>query len=243
MVLNFKNYSLLDNFFQDYEIPPLIVEIDFAIEKLISFLQLTEGKSLTTQDLAFFSSKFQYDNALLRKGGNQTLFNAKIPLNYANDHENLSSICIKFFNEKIRPEAIIQFIASFLYQQNQNLIFEIELEDKMIIMKPTNLFYFSIHDFKLGKINREVSILVQENIDSNLRSKDYLTRKELSTFTKLLAKKGLVFDSYESNWKIVKIEKGATKEIFYCSYLDLFLVINYDLIKNFITKTLVQLNK
>ena len=239
MVLNFKKYSLLNQFFKDYEISPLNVEIDFAIEKLISFLYLTEGKNLTVQDIAFFSPKFDYNRAIVRKGGNQTLFNAKIPIEYA----SISSVCIKFFNEKIRPEAIIQFIASFLYTQSMDLVFDIEFENKKFIMKPANLFYFSILDFQLGTIKREVSILVQENIEQLFDTKDHIARKELSTFTRLLAKRGFSFDSYESNWKIRKIEKNGDKNIYFLTYIDIFQFLDYTKLEYHINRILVELNK
>ena len=237
MVPKFKTYSLIDQFFEDYEVSPLVVEIEFAITKLTNFLQLTEGINLGKEDLHFFASKFQYNNVLIRKGGNQTLFNARVPIEY----KKLSAVCIKFFNQKIKPEAIIQYLASYLYVQSQIYVFELDLEDKFIIMSPAKLYYFSIFDFKLGRIDREVPILVQENIETEHITKEYLTRKELSSFTKLLAKKGFTFDSYESNWKIVKIEKNDKGTIIYCSYIDLFQFLNYDTIKQYLTKIMLKL--
>lgn len=239
MVLNFKYYSLLNQFFNDYETSPLNIEIDFAIEKLISFLYLTEGKNLSAKDIAFFSPKFDYEKAVIRKGGNQTLFNAKVPIEYA----NLSSICIKFFNEKIKPEAIIQYLASYLFLLNEKLVFDMDFEDKKIIMNPAKLLYFTVCDFKLGRMENKISILVQENIESNYNIKDVLPRKELSAVTKLLAKKGFSFDSYESNWKIIKIEKNPEKVIYYLSYIDIFQFIDYPKLEYFITRILKEMNK
>lgn len=214
-----------------------MVEIEFAITKLTNFLHMTEGINLGKEELDFFAPKFQYNNVLLRKGGNQTLFNARVPIEY----KKLSAVCIKFFNQKIRPEAVIQFLASFLYVKSQNLIFEMDFEDKFIVMKPAKIFYFAIYDFQLGRIGREVPILVQENIESDYNVKDYFTRKDLSAFTKELAKKGFSFDNYESNWKIVKIETKMNKEIIYCSYIDMFQFLNYDTIKQFLTKIMLKL--
>ena len=157
--------------------------------------------------------------------------------------DKIPEITIKFYNEKIKPEAVIQFIASYQYVLKNNIIFEMESEEKKILVQPAKILYFTIHNFKMGNNTREVPILVQENIKSDYRTKDNLERKELSKFTKLLAKQNFAFDSYESNFKITEIQKVNEKVLFYCSYIDMFHLLNYDAIKGQISKILVELNQ
>ena len=230
---------MLPNNFDQIEIESLTIEIEFAIEKLLSFLHLSEGKNLDTKDLNFFTSRFQYNNAIFRKGGNQPLFNAFMPLS----SDKIPEITIKFYNEKIKPEAIIQFLASYQYVREKNVIFEMELNDKIVIIKPAKILYFAIYNFNLGYSSKEIPILVQENITSKYITKHYLTRKELSQFSKLVAQKGFAFDNYESNFKILDIKNINKKETYYCSYIDMFQMLNYDALKGLITKILVKINK
>lgn len=215
------------------------IEIDFAIEKLISFLHLSEGKFLDTKAITFFSSKFEYNHAIFRKGGNQTLFNAFMPL----DNHKIPEITIKFFNERIKPEAVIQFLAGYQYVQKKDIIFELEINDKIIFVQPAKIIYFALYNFSLGKTTREVPILVQENIRSKYKTKDYLTRKELSDFSKFMAKRNFAFDSYESNFIITDIQKKDGKELYNCFYIDMFQLLDYEAIKGEITKILIKLNK
>lgn len=206
---------------------------------MISFLHLSEGKYLDTKDIAFFSSKFEYNQASFRKGGNQTLFNAFMPL----DNRKIPEITIKFFNERIKPEAVIQFLAGYQYVRKKDIIFEMDLEDKIIFVHPAKIVYFALYNFNMGRTTREIPILVQENVRSKYRTKDYLTRKELSDFSKLIAKRNFAFDSYESNFKITNIQKRDEKELYTCSYIDMFQLLDYEAIKGEITKILVKINK
>ena len=157
--------------------------------------------------------------------------------------DEIPEITIKFYNEKIKPEAVIQFIASYQYVQGQNIKFEMELIDKIVKIEPAKILYFAIYNFNLGYSSREIPILVQENITSKYITKNYLTRKELSQFAKLIAKEGFVFDNYESNFKILDIKQEHEKDTYYCSYIDMFQMLNYDALKGLITKILVGINK
>ena len=238
-LLIFKTYSLLDAYFDETELDSVQIEIDFAIEKLISFLHLSEGKYLDTKDIVFFSSKFEYNHAIFRKGGNQTLFNAFMPL----DNHQIPEITIKFFNERIKPEAVIQFLAGYQYVRKKDIIFEMEINDKIIIVEPAKILYFALYNFNLGKTKREIPILVQENVGTKFKTKNYLTRKELSDFSKLIAKRNFAFDSYESNFIITDIQKKDGKELYNCSYIDMFQLLDYEAIKGEITKIIVKINK
>ena len=59
----------------------------------------------------------------------------------------------------------------------------------------------------------------------------------------MLAQKGYSFDSYESNWKILKIEKRDGKDIFFISYIDIFQFVDYEKLKYYLTQILLKINK
>lgn len=189
--------------------------------------------------MKFFAPKFQYNNAIVRKSGSQTLFNVFVPLG----SKKFPAMVIKFYNQKMSPEALIQYVASYQYFFSQNSYYELELSDKIIVMKPANILYFSIYDFTLGKISRKIPIIVQESIDENYSISDYLERKDLSRYTKMMTKQGFTLDSYESNWKIKSIAERDGKSIYYCHYIDIFQSTEYEKIRYLINKIMVELEK
>ena len=125
--------------------------------------------------------------------------------------------------------------------KSQYKVIELELGEKNIIVRPADIYYFTVYDYKQGKEERDIPILIQENIEEKFPIRTYLERKELSMFTKLLARKGFSFDSYESNWKIEKIEQKEDVMTIHCAYIDMFQFRGYEVLKSFLAQIVSSL--
>lgn len=227
-----KSYKIFQNYISEEHYENTIVFIDFAlalVKDIIKFYNGKEFKNLT--DINQVKKLYDYEGLELLKSGAQTLFITILPA----EIDFITMITIKPY--KIKSSAIVHFLASvFLWEKNLHEKI-ININKKTIIIRIAKPLLFDIFKFSLGKVHKEIPILVTEGIESKFYIRDYLSRSELSSISKTIAKENkFSFDSYPSNWKIVEL--SSDNKTITIVYVDLIYSSDYSLISPYIKKIL-----
>lgn len=202
------------------------LQIDFAIDKILNILTFTDCRILDIEEISFLESNNLFEGIEYVKPGSHTLFIARLSMT----NSPIQSIVVKPY--KITADAIIQYLASLKYLQDQKKTLKIELYNKTFFINPVRALFFCIYSHNKGKTKKLIPIIVEEEIQENLVNTklDLITRKELFAVGKILASKGYIFDSHPSNWKIMNYNKETNEYFVY--YIDLFYINDFMLIKD-----------